>query len=43
MLWTRRKAIAGGGGALVWLAGGPACADAYPSQTIKLIDRKSVV
>ena len=37
MLWTRRKAIAGGSGALVWLAGGPACADAYPSQTIKLI------
>jgi len=37
MLWTRRKAIAGGGGALVWLAGGPACADTYPSQTIKLV------
>jgi tripartite-type tricarboxylate transporter receptor subunit TctC len=37
MLWTRRKAIAGGGGALVWLMGGPARADAYPSQTIKLI------
>jgi tripartite-type tricarboxylate transporter receptor subunit TctC len=37
MLWTRRKAIAGGSGALVWLAGGPACADTYPSQTIKLI------
>src|SRR6201992_674975 len=37
MLWTRRKAIAGGSGALVWLAGSPARADAYPSQTIKLI------
>jgi tripartite-type tricarboxylate transporter receptor subunit TctC len=37
MLWTRRKAIAGGSGALVWLAGGPALADTYPSQTIKLI------
>jgi tripartite-type tricarboxylate transporter receptor subunit TctC len=37
MLWTRRKAIAGGGGALVWLTGSPARADAYPSQTIKLI------
>src|ERR1700743_2084347 len=37
MLWTRRKAIAGCGGALVALAGLPARADAYPSQTIKLI------
>ena len=37
MLWTRRKAIAGGGGALVWLMEGPACADTYPSQTIKLV------
>jgi tripartite-type tricarboxylate transporter receptor subunit TctC len=37
MLWTRRKAIAGGGGALVWLAGGAARADTYPSQTIKLV------
>src|SRR5580698_10311887 len=37
MLWTRRKAIAAGSGALVWLAGSPARADAYPSQTIKLI------
>src|ERR1700761_5450088 len=37
MLWTRRGAIAGCGGALVWLAGSPARADAYPSQTIKLI------
>jgi len=37
MLWTRRKAIAGCGGVLVWLTGSPARADAYPSQTIKLI------
>jgi tripartite-type tricarboxylate transporter receptor subunit TctC len=37
MLWTRRMAIAGGGGALVWLMEGPARADTYPSQTIKLI------
>src|ERR1700753_203958 len=37
MLWTRRAAIAACGGALVWLAGSPARADAYPSQTIKLI------
>jgi tripartite-type tricarboxylate transporter receptor subunit TctC len=37
MLWTRRKAIAGCGGALVVLAGLPARADAYPSQTIKLV------
>jgi tripartite-type tricarboxylate transporter receptor subunit TctC len=37
MLWTRRKAIAGCGGALTLLTGLPARADAYPSQTIKLI------
>jgi len=37
MLWTRRKAIAGCGGALTLLAGLPARANAYPSQTIKLI------
>src|SRR6201995_3074184 len=37
MLWTRREAIAGCGGVLVWLAGSQARADAYPSQTIKLI------
>jgi tripartite-type tricarboxylate transporter receptor subunit TctC len=37
MLWTRRKAIAGCGGALVVLTGLPAHADAYPSQTIKLV------
>ncbi len=37
MLWTRRKAIAGCGGALTLLAGLPARADAYPSQTIKLV------
>ncbi|HEY3795830.1 MAG TPA: tripartite tricarboxylate transporter substrate binding protein [Bradyrhizobium sp.] len=37
MLWTRRKAIAGCGGALVVLTGLPARADAYPSQTIKLV------
>jgi tripartite-type tricarboxylate transporter receptor subunit TctC len=37
MLWTRRRAIAGCGGALVWLTGSPARAEVYPSQTIKLI------
>jgi tripartite-type tricarboxylate transporter receptor subunit TctC len=37
MLWTRRKAMAGCGGALTLLAGLPARANAYPSQTIKLI------
>jgi tripartite-type tricarboxylate transporter receptor subunit TctC len=37
MLWTRRKAMAGCGGALTLLAGLPARADAYPSQTIKLV------
>src|SRR6201996_9755907 len=37
MLWTRRGAIAGCGGALAWLAGSQARADAWPSQTIKLI------
>src|SRR6201996_293360 len=37
MLWTRRGAIAASGGALAWLAGSPARADAWPSQTIKLI------
>ena len=37
MLWTRRKAMAGCGGALALLAGLPARADTYPSQTIKLI------
>jgi tripartite-type tricarboxylate transporter receptor subunit TctC len=37
MRWTRRKAIAGCGGALVVLAGLPARADSYPGQTIRLI------
>src|ERR1700742_243549 len=37
MLWTRRKALAGCGGALTLLAALPARADAYPSQTIKFI------
>jgi tripartite-type tricarboxylate transporter receptor subunit TctC len=37
MLWTRRKAIAGCGGALVVLTALPARADAYPSQTVKLV------
>jgi tripartite-type tricarboxylate transporter receptor subunit TctC len=37
MLWTRRKAIAGCGGALAVLAGLPVRADTYPGQTIKLI------
>lgn len=38
MLVTRRKAIAGCGGALAWLAGSPSLAQpAYPSRTIKMI------
>ena len=38
MLLTRRNAIAGGGGALAWLAGSPSLAQpAYPSRTIKMI------
>ena len=37
MLWTRRKALAGCGGALTLLASLPARADAYPSRTIKFI------
>jgi len=37
MLWTRRKALAGCGGALTLLAALPTRADAYPSQTIKFI------
>ena len=37
MLWTRRKALAGCGGALTLLAAPPARADAYPSQTINFI------
>lgn len=38
MLVTRRKALAGCGGALAWLAGSPALAQpAYPARTIKMI------
>ena len=37
MRWTRREAMAGCGGALAVLAGLPALAETYPSQTIKLI------
>jgi len=37
MLWTRREAVAGCGGALALLAGLPALAGSYPSQTIKMI------
>ena len=38
MLLTRRKAIAGCGGALAWLAGSQSLAQpAYPSRTIKMI------
>jgi tripartite-type tricarboxylate transporter receptor subunit TctC len=37
MLWTRRKAMAGCGGALALLASGPIRAETYPGQTIKLI------
>jgi len=37
MRWTRREAVAGCGGALALLAGLPALAGSYPSQTIKMI------
>jgi tripartite-type tricarboxylate transporter receptor subunit TctC len=37
MGWTRREAVAGCGGALALLAGLPALAGSYPSQTIKMI------
>ena len=37
MRWTRREAMAGGGGTLALLAGLPALAETYPSRTIKLI------
>jgi tripartite-type tricarboxylate transporter receptor subunit TctC len=37
MLWTRREAIAGCGGALALLTGLPAFAENYPSRTIKMI------
>ncbi|HEY3680619.1 MAG TPA: tripartite tricarboxylate transporter substrate binding protein [Bradyrhizobium sp.] len=37
MLWTRRSAMAGCGGALALLAGGPVRADTYPARTIKLV------
>jgi tripartite-type tricarboxylate transporter receptor subunit TctC len=36
MPFTRRQAIAGGGG-LLWLAASPAHAQAYPSRIIKMI------
>jgi tripartite-type tricarboxylate transporter receptor subunit TctC len=37
MRWTRREAMAGCGGALALLAGLPARAENYPSQTIRMI------
>jgi tripartite-type tricarboxylate transporter receptor subunit TctC len=37
MRWTRREAMAGCSGVLALLAGLPACAETYPSQTIKMI------
>jgi tripartite-type tricarboxylate transporter receptor subunit TctC len=37
MMWTRRQAMAGCGGALALLPGGPVRADSYPARNIKLV------